>query len=91
MGTVKLNFDSVLFHVFDFGVWIILMDDKENALFAWCRKEFGLFEVNEIEALVALRELQMILHLSFSSLILERDYLFIIEAIGYKAPNFLGI
>lgn len=49
------------------------------------RKGRGLFEMDDIETLIALRDLHVTLNLGFSSLILEGDF---IEAIGSKEPNF---
>lgn len=54
---------------------------------ALVRKEVSGFEVDEIEALVALRGLQIILHLGIPSLILECDSLSIIEAVNPGGSN----
>lgn len=53
-----MNFDGALFRTTDTaGVEIILMDHKDAVVFALSRKEEGLYEVDDIEALAALREL----------------------------------
>lgn len=49
------------------GVDVILRNDKGDVLFALSWKEVGLFEVDDIETFAALKGLQMILHLGFSS------------------------
>lgn len=63
-------------------------DNKCVVLFAASRQEMGNFLVDDIEALVALRGLQMILQLGFLRVQLERDSMTIIEDIKSQEPNF---
>lgn len=67
---------------------IILRDHNGAIVFAMSRKEVRIFEVDDIEALSALRGLQMILHLGFFGLILEGNSLTVIEALNSRASNF---
>lgn len=71
------------------GVGIILRNDQGVVLFAASRKEVWDFSVDDIEALAALRGLQMILQLGYPSLQLEGDSLTVIEAIMSHEPNFM--
>lgn len=66
---------------------MILRDEKGTVLFASL-----VYEGNErfcyIEALASLRGSPLILHLENFGLILEGDYLIVIEAIKFHKPNF---
>lgn len=86
---IKMNFDRALFgEMGNTGVGIILKDEKGAVLFASNRKEVGDYSVDEIEALAALRGLQMILHMGFRKLQLEGESLTIVEAISSQSRNF---
>lgn len=53
----------------------------------WVRKKVNLLEVEDVEAMAALKGLQMILNLGISSLILEGGSLVVIDAIKSRGDN----
>ncbi|KAG6726200.1 hypothetical protein I3842_02G069700 [Carya illinoinensis] len=68
-GKFKLNFCGALIRSSSTaGIGDILRDVKGDIIMAMRRKEVGVFEVDDIEALAALRELQLIFRLGISSL-----------------------
>ncbi|KAF5464321.1 hypothetical protein F2P56_014405 [Juglans regia] len=81
-GSFKLNVDGVIFKALNCsGVGTVLRDEKGCMVLAMSRRELGIHEVEDIEALAALRGLQLISHLGISHLILEGDSLAVMEAI----------
>lgn len=69
------------------GIGVILRDDRGEVLFAMSRKEVHVLEAQDVETMAALRDLQMILNLGISSLVLEGDSLVVIEAIRSREDN----
>lgn len=86
---VKVNFNGVLFkNKATVGIGIILKDGARNVLFVLSRKEVRLFEMGEIESLVALKSLQRILGMDFCSLIIEVDSWNVVEVIKFGNASF---
>lgn len=55
-GKIKLNFLGALFPSFGTaGLGVIVRDDRGEVLLALCRKEVGVLEVDDVEAMAALR------------------------------------
>lgn len=80
-GKWKLNFDRFIFCVLNnSGVDAILRYESGAVIMVASHKEEGLYMVVDIEALTALRRLQLILFKDISDLILERDSLLINDA-----------
>lgn len=86
-GKVKINFNNALFWSSDHTV--IFRDDKGDVLLAWSWKKYGVFKVDDIEALAALRGLQIILHLGVSNLILKGIHL-LLKLLVLSNLNFQG-
>lgn len=70
VGVCKLNFDgTVFYHLNLSGGGDVLQNDKGEVIMAMCRTEESIYEVEEIEALDALRSLQLISHMGITDLI----------------------
>ncbi|KAG7960287.1 hypothetical protein I3843_10G116000 [Carya illinoinensis] len=94
-GAFKLNVDGAIFDSLNIsGVGAILQDDMGSLVMALSRKELSIHVVEDIEALAALRGLQLISHMGISHLILEEDSLAMVEAFalwGLQLISHMGI
>lgn len=71
-----------------YGVGAILCNERGDLIMAISRKGYDLYAMEDIEALVALRGLQMVLHLGILDLILEGGSVLIVEAIHSNQAQF---
>ncbi|XXG47023.1 hypothetical protein AAC387_Pa02g1736 [Persea americana] len=69
------------------GVGAVLIDEVGNVIMAMSKLESGVDSANYIEAITALRALQMVLYIGVSSIILGGDSMSVVEALKSSSTN----
>ncbi|XXG80046.1 hypothetical protein AAC387_Pa09g0995 [Persea americana] len=84
----KLNVDGAVFaKIQKAGVGAIFRDKVGNVIMAMTKLESGVDSADDIEAIAALKALQMVLHIGVSSIILEGVSMWVVEALKSSGTN----